>query len=341
MYAIEGDVLSGTLGSLSTVVPAIAAEYAATGDEAAYQQSLAALGTSMSMGFYEGMETRTYLQYKTLPFKVNQFGVSLNMDYIISSKLIAKLNVNWQQTRIDNYYRYNRNSEIANQLSAAAQCVTGGLLNGAIATDILTDGAAMMAQGKSLDDMVAAVVGYSPMFEFMDNIGYESMSEAEQEAVLNDLHQAGVAGQTYGSGDSYVERPLGMYYALKYNIYYDRANNYYYFGSSNFTQPKTVDGHKHKATPSVYGMLGLIYKPMPKLTASAFANFMGKRTYVTSYGEKELGNRCTVNAKIGYHPISTVEVFVNAHNLLNTKKQEFIYSDKIGGTYTIGVNFGF
>ena len=137
-----------------------------------------------------------------------------------------------------------------------------------------------------------------------------------------------------------VERPLGLYYALKYNVRYNSDMNEYYLGTSVAEPYKTSDNYRHKAAPSVYGMVGLIYRPTSQWNVAAFANVIGKRSYTTLFGTAEVDPRCTVNLKIGYKPTEQCEVFFNAHNLFNTNKQEFVYTDKIGGIYTVGVNFG-
>ena len=256
---------------------------------------------SSTMGGYvyqNGVETRSYLKYKNVPFEPHQVGISLNMDYIISSKLIAKLNFNWQQTKIDNYYSYSRARGITKQLGDATQKLYANLLSGSIIDNFLAE----------IDDICA------------------STGMSAQEAAI-----------AFFQNEEYAERfhEFGEANSIQQN------GSDFYFGSTSFEQPTTTNGYKHKATPSIYGMLGLIYKPMTKLEVSAFANFMGKRTYTTGFGTNELSNRLTVNAKIGYKPVNNFEFFVNAHNLFNNKKQEFIVSDKIGGTYTFGASFNF
>ena len=223
------------------------------------------------------------IKYNTLPYDVKQMGISVNVDYIISSKLIAKLNANIQKTTIDNYYKYSQSSDILKMLTTAQTLATS--------------------------DIATAFVGI--MNDYVAN--YEE---------ANAIHT---------SGDKY----FGPYYnpdkyavELGHTVVEDHSS-------------ETEDGFEHKATPSLYGMLGLIYKPVQQLEVSAFANFIGKRTYTTKYGSDELGNRCTVNMKLGYKPVDKLEVFFNAHNLLNTKKREFSNCDEIGGIYTVGVNFGF
>ncbi|MCQ2228580.1 MAG: TonB-dependent receptor [Bacteroidales bacterium] len=235
-------------------------------------------------GFDLGLLLEPYanIKYSSLPYKVNQIGLSFNVDYIISSKLIAKLNANFQNTTIDNYYVYNQTSDIQ----------------------------AMLGEAKG--------------------------------SATNELSQAfaGIIQQYLLNGKS-VKEAADLVLGPKYNA----KKNWSEFGNTTITHddsstPKS-NGVKHKDTPSFYGMLGLIYKPMQQLEVSAFANFIGKRTYTTKYGAEKLDNRCTVNMKVGYKPIQQMELFFNAHNLFNTEKREFVYCDEIGGIYTIGVNFGF
>ncbi|MCQ2228738.1 MAG: TonB-dependent receptor [Bacteroidales bacterium] len=254
-----------------------------------------------TMGGYvykNGMETRTYLNYENVPFKANQMGLSMNVDYIISSKLIAKLNFNVQQTKLDDYYEYNKNVGISKQLGIATQELYAHLLSGEIVGDFFKEIDAIIAETGM--DAQTAVVSFFTNPQYIDKLN-----------------------------------KFGQDHAIKHQ------GNDFYFGSTNFEEPPTENGVKHEATPSVYGMLGLIYKPIDKLNIAAFGNFVGKRTFKTGFGEQTLDNRCTVNVKIGYKPMQNFEFFMNAHNLFNTEKQEFIYSDKIGGTYTLGINFGF
>ena len=88
-------------------------------------------------------------------------------------------------------------------------------------------------------------------------------------------------------------------------------------------------------------MFGIIAKPISQLNVSAYANFIGEREYLTSYGSQTLSPRCTVNMKVGYKPVDYFEIYFNGNNILDNQKQEFVYGDKIGGIYSIGVNFSF
>lgn len=234
------------------------------------------------------------IKYNQLPYEVKQMGLSFNIDYIISSKLIAKLNANFQKTTIDKYYSYSQSQDVLKML--------------------------MAAQAKTVN--VIADPSYS--------LGYNVTGELGE--LFKDLVLAYADGMTVAEANAKVQQDAGTF-----------KGNVYQYGVTKVTDHTAdlEDGHEHKATPSFYGMLGLIYKPIQKLEVSAFANVIGKRTYATTYGSDELGTRFTVNMKVGYKPIEKLELFFNAHNLFNNQKREFSYTDRIGGIYTFGVNFGF
>ena len=48
-----------------------------------------------------------------------------------------------------------------------------------------------------------------------------------------------------------------------------------------------------------------------------------------------------MNMKVSYSPVDGMAFFVNAQNLFNNDSREFVYMDKIGGLYTIGIDFKF
>ncbi len=80
-------------------------------------------------------ETRVYISYLNLPYKVQQLGASVNMDWILSEKLVARLHGTVQKTKIDNYYDYSRNDISRQQLGISAAALTqlvGGIMGGTI-----------------------------------------------------------------------------------------------------------------------------------------------------------------------------------------------------------------
>lgn len=285
---------------------------------------------------------RNYTEYDNLPYRVHQIGFGVNVDWVITPKLVAKLNANIQRTWIDNYYPYSQLDNIANQLGA---CTIGAMntfpdVVGTMLGYEYKGGTTFekVETSRTPVDFVQAVSHPASVSSVQEM--YSSLSPAEQEAFTTRLRQGWWDGQDNVTIDGTTyDNALSLYYSLKYNLRKRGSENV--MGESESIAPKLENGHKHKSTPSVYGMFGLVYKPTDYLDISAYGNLVGKRTLLTMYGETELDPRFTLNLKVGYKPVENCEVFLNANNLFNTKKQEFAYSDEIGGIYTIGLNFEF
>ncbi|MCF0189785.1 MAG: TonB-dependent receptor plug domain-containing protein [Marinilabiliaceae bacterium] len=298
-------------------------------------------------GMEDAFMTKAYIEYKNVPYKVHQIGLSLNMDYIISSKLIAKLNLNVQNTKINDYYEYKQSEGIATQLYAASVGFLGetdpegnykpGAAIGLFEELVSTVGGIMATQGEAgVAQFVAEATSYSPVNLYSSDDITALMGDQNFLAAV-----ANGENWTAPNGKDYEARSL--YFGLKYKINLDSKNDTYYFGSKDVPPYELQDGHKHKDTPNVYGMIGLMYKPTDKLNVSAFANYIGEYNVTADQFSEPLktNNRFTMNLKVGFLPVKGCEVFFNAHNLFNNRKQEFANSDIIGGLYTFGVNFGF
>ena len=299
--------------------------------------------------FMNNTSVVTSIKYGELPYKVKQMGVGVNVDWVISKKLIAKVNANIQQTKIDNYYAYNQNEEVLGQLGQIFRMITQVP---DMASDIQQRAInKLMAEGKFTEEQLIAVLT-NPQFEsedFQTYFGYykeslaNSMSSVDQERVsqLAADYEAGGRDEAFLTNlyNSTNNTEYAAYYALKYGVYNDEGT--FFFGNSKKYEQETQNGVKHKATPSVYGMIGLIYKPTPKIDITAYGNYIGKRTYATKYSTEELDARFTASLKLGYKPAEGIEVYLNGHNLFNTEQREFPYGDKIGGIYSVGISFGF
>ncbi len=304
------------------------------------------------LGKFMGISSVTStIKYSKLPYKVKQMGFGVNIDWIISPKLIAKVNANVQRTIIDNYYAYNQNNEVLGQLGQVFGMITRvpdwiyNIQYDAIET-LIQDGTYpddpdfnFMADPADFMAYLERYIGKYLPNAIMTNI--ENLSETQ--SIYEALDENGKAEMLDNMRHSNDPQQYASYYALVYGMYSE--NGIFYFGNSKPYELATENGHKHKATPTVYGMVGLIYKPTPKFDIAAYGNYLGKRTYETKYnmGDKavELKDRFTLSLKMGYKPADGIEVYLNAHNLLNSKQREFPYGDKIGGIYSVGVSFGF
>lgn len=280
-------------------------------------------------------KTVATMEYGNVPYKVKQYGLSVNMDWIISPKLIAKFNVNFQQTKINDYYYYDQKAALSSQLMAGVNNVVDVTKTFVGEMGAYKDGATAY-----LMNLLGQVDG---------NTMNLAQASGDPLAFAQKCHDAFFAGgHVDGVPDDQL---LATYYLYALNVRRHTGNKAEaagIYGQAAYTVGKEAnvtyeleDNHKHEATPNVYGMVGLIFKPVKQLTCTAFGNFIGERTYNLTYGVMKMDPRFTVNAKIGYTPIDGFEVFFNAHNLFNSEKQEFPGMDKIGGLYTVGVNFGF
>ena len=299
----------------------------------------------------------TNIKYSELPFKVKQMGFGVNIDWIISKKLIAKVNANIQQTKIDNYSIYNQNAEILGQLGQIFGMITR---IPHLAKDLQDDAAKILYAEQGIapvkDENDPAYADYEKaLYPVYCKILVNAMTDVD-DAKLSEITAAYASSDDAGKaelleklrGMSYdsemaADQQYAAYFATKYGVYANDGT--FYFGNSNPFEAEKKNGVKHKATPSVYGMIGLIYKPTPKIDITAYGNYIGKRTYATKYsiGDKaeKLDDRFTVSLKLGYKPADGIEVYLNGHNLFNNEQREFPYGDKIGGIYSVGVSFGF
>ncbi|MBR6250939.1 MAG: TonB-dependent receptor [Bacteroidales bacterium] len=261
------------------------------------QAALASVDARNSMVVLQTIQTKGTVQAGNFPYEVKQIGAGVNVDWIISPKLIAKFNMNAQQTKIDNYYSYDQNA------------VFKKLIEASLTTALTTTATVLEAVNKEEGDENRRARALE-MFQNFANDG--TITVTEDRIIV-------------GAMDT---KKLDTSKKLDKQIY-------------EILNPQTTNGHKHKATPSVYGMVGVIAKPISQLNISAYANFMGEREYLTAYGTQVLSPRFNVNLKVGYKPAEQLEVFFNGNNILNNCKQEVVFCDKIGGIYTVGVNFNF
>lgn len=323
MLTLKGSDLANLITALSTLNPE---------DQMAIANMFQQVGNTLG--------TKAYIQYKNVPYEVHQLGLSLNMDWIISSKLIAKLNLNIQNTKINKYYAYHQSAGISHQLGIAQQEFMGTNGMDGNAAQLFADlmGRMQMAAAvggeAAIQQFIADATSYSPVNKYTPEAKAALLADTKfLEAVNNGEKWAGPDGKMY--------QARSLYYGLKYNIFLDSKNKTYYFGSSAVAPYELEDGHKHKDTPNIYGMVGLMYKPTAKLNVSTFANFIGKRDLTSDALDKPatMCPRFTMNLKVGYEPVKGCEVFFNAHNLFNNHKKELANADIIGGLYTFGINF--
>jgi iron complex outermembrane recepter protein len=71
-------------------------------------------------------KTRVHISYQNNQLVAKQYGASVNIDWIISEKLITRLHGTIQETKIDNFSASNRNDVAKMQLAEATQTLMSG-----------------------------------------------------------------------------------------------------------------------------------------------------------------------------------------------------------------------
>lgn len=265
------------------------------------------------------------VKYQMLPYEVHQMGLSYNIDFIISPKLIAKFNGNIQKTYIDNYFEYQQINDIKNMLSKSEYKAVR------ISKPEFTP-----EQSQMLDIYVPDPT--------MNYIFKNYQINGEMADMLNTILTQWRKYHESGMEDAYAIQKAAM---DAWSDIYNVEEGICEFGMVNGNEIRNEvpqekrDGYKHEGTPTFYGMMGLIYKPIEKIEVAAFFNYIGPRTYKLAYGSFDMKNRATLNLKVGYKPVKGFEVFFNGHNLFNNKQRECVMNDKIGGLYTVGATFNF
>lgn len=116
-------------------------------------------------------------------------------------------------------------------------------------------------------------------------------------------------------------------------------------GAPSATSTKQPTGYQndveHKWTPSIYGMLGVTYKPSKLFDIYADSYMYGKQEFVGQYSTENIDSKVLVNLKLTWHANTKVDLFFNGRNILNDKSREFAYMDEIGALYLAGLNFKF
>lgn len=175
------------------------------------------------------------IKYRNSDLEAKQMGVSLNVNWVVNSKLMVKGHINWQETVLDKYMSASRDSIVTFQTTVQAMGI--------------------------------------------------------------------------GTSTSYPAD-------LQNDVTYDY-------------------------TPTIYGNLGIDYRPCTKLQFYADASYIDKQTFANQYGTVELDAKMLVNLKATYKCNDHVSVFANGRNILNNTDREFGYMDQIGAMYLGGLNLKF
>ena len=203
----------------------------------------------------------------------------------------------------------------------------------------------------SYGDLSNIIAGFHASYqEVLANGGTEEQASMAKLAYLNGLFENG----TFFYEDPSVPAPTLADCTKPENFLKLLAMGRSYSDANATTKTRDI---KSKLLPSFYGTIGLTYKPTKQISLAAYGYYAGERQYasfyslqtytdkegnsVTDFKSEKVDGKFNCSLKLGYKPTSQFEISFNARNLFNDKSREFPYADKIGGLYSIGIDFNF
>jgi iron complex outermembrane receptor protein len=187
--------------------------------------------------------------YQNMGLNARQIGTTLSLDWVLSSKLIAKMHATWQKTTLQDYWDYTRDEIIEMQMMSLAQQIEPNAME--IITGQLTE---LSTSAKPSD--------------FRDDVD-------------------------------------------------------------------------HKSTPSLWGMINLIYRPAENIEFSSYGYYLSEQTFVNQYATETIDSKFILNAQATYKVNEFAKVFLNARNILDTNSNEFAFMDNTGAIYLVGLRFSY
>lgn len=98
---------------------------------------------------------------------------------------------------------------------------------------------------------------------------------------------------------------------------------------------------EHKTTPSFYGGFTANYTPIKRLNLNANIYYLGDQEFIFQHENDYIDQKTILNFKADYKIWKENSIYFNARNILNQDHNEFMFMDKIGAQYLVGVHLNF
>lgn len=98
------------------------------------------------------------------------------------------------------------------------------------------------------------------------------------------------------------------------------------------------DSKIHKSTPAFTGGFNINYRGDSKITANTDVYFLSTQDVFTYDGMKKINSKAIVNLKVGYRFYGQHQVFISGRNLFANDDYEFIFGDRVGAEFLLGVS---
>lgn len=352
---VEAEVFMSSTKNFGCLLPESSTTYIHGADSMVANVNLPQVGTVYSAKQAVPAPAIPYqvnLKYQNIDVKANQYGITLNAEWVANEKLVFKAFGTYQVTKLKDHNCYNNSQIITDMTTLAAINASQGKkgITGQGTDDYFVKPFKMGVQ-QQLDaggmQMIEAGVTQQILIGQMMQAGMSQEQAAEQvkQMVGSDAwNQVATQVHTMAENAEIDVQGIPSYIAeQQFNAeeYHQTLQQLAGTGLVNYDGRYENKEITHKATPSFFGGFSVNYTPIEKLNIYASGNFYSKQTYTTSNGIFEADPKFILNCKLSYKVWKDNAVFFNARNLLNDKKQEFAWTDETKGCYLVGFDLKF
>ena len=291
------------------------------------------------------------LKYQNIDVEAHQTGVTLNLEWVATEKLIFKAFGTFQKTQLKNHICYNNSTIITDMTTLAAVNASQrqGLIGQGVDNYFVTPFKAGVQQQLDAGGMQQIEAGVTQQIL----IGQMMQAGLSQEQAVAQVAQMvgsetwnNVAAQVHALAENAEIDAQGIPSVIAEQQFnaeaYDQTlQQLQGMGLVQYDGRYNKETITHKATPSFFGGFSVNYTPIEKLNIYASGNFYSKQTFKTSNGTFEADPKFTLNCKLSYKVWKDNAVFINARNAFGDKKREFAWMDETKGYYLVGLDIKF
>ena len=291
------------------------------------------------------------LKYQNIDVEAHQTGVTLNLEWVATEKLIFKVFGTFQKTQLKNHICYNNSTIITDMTTLAAVNASQrqGLIGQGVDNYFVTPFKAGVQQQLDAGGMQQIEAGVTQQIL----IGQMMQAGLSQEQAVAQVAQMvgsetwnNVAAQVHALAENAEIDAQGIPSVIaeqQFNaeVYDQTLHQLQGMGLVQYDGRYNKETITHKATPSFFGGFSVNYTPIEKLNIYASGNFYSKQTFKTSNGTFEADPKFTLNCKLSYKVWKDNAVFINARNAFGDKKREFAWMDETKGYYLVGLDIKF
>jgi iron complex outermembrane receptor protein len=353
---VEAEVFMSSTKNFGCLLPESVTAYVHMADSMAANVNLPQVGTVFTAKQpvpSKAIPNEANLKYQNIDVKANQYGITLNAEWVATEKLVFKVFGTYQVTKLKDHVCYNNSKIITDMTTLAAINASKG--NG--------------ITGQGVDDYFVTPFKIGVQQQ-LDAGGMQKIEAGvTQQILVQQLVQAGMSQEQakihsvemMKTNSAEVQQAAAAAHALaeqaeidvqgipsviaaqtfNYDEYHQTLQQLQGMGLVQYDGRYEKKEITHKATPAFFGGFSVNYTPIEKLNIYASGNFYSKQTYTTSNGTFTADPKFTMNCKVSYKVWKDNALFVNARNAFGDKKQEFAWTDETKGCYLVGFDLKF